>query len=151
MGKKRRKKQQTKLAIDQIEARSLVLVDEYGNQRANISCSGGEDGVSGYVGIQLTDHTGRPVISIQVDDEGNSNIQLCNVNNSSGVSMAVSERGNGLSINNSEGKPCIMMGAPGPKSDNPDAPSPRVAVLDTAKKKIWQPFTGTNDLIEKEA
>jgi hypothetical protein len=147
MGKKRRKQKQTKLSIDQIETRRIVLVDDYGNQRADISCSGGDGEANGFTVIHLSDHTGRPLLSLQVSDQGNSSITLFNTNNSPGVSMAVNPgRGNVISVHDGEGKPFIDMGVPGPRSEDPDAPSPRVTIFDLAKKKGWNPFTGTYEI-----
>jgi len=41
MTKKRPKRDPKKLTIDVIEARAIVIVDEFGNERATLSCSVG--------------------------------------------------------------------------------------------------------------
>ena len=151
MAKKRPKRQPKKLAIDVIEAQSIVLVDEYGTERARLSCLGGNGGTGGYTVIHVNDDTGRPTITLQVDGRGNPSICLFTRNSAPGVSMAVnSAQGNGLSIGSSEGKPCIMMGVPGPESDDPRAPTPEITVIDEQGRRVWSVFGGQYEIPEDQ-
>jgi hypothetical protein len=135
--------------MDVIEAQCIVLVDEYGTERASLSCSGGNGGAGSYTVIHVNDDKGRPTITLQVDDRGNPSICLFTRNSAPGVSMAVnSGQGNGLSIGNSEGKPCIMMGVPGPESDDPRAPTPDITVIDEQGRKVWSVFSGEYEMPE---
>jgi hypothetical protein len=140
MAKKRPKREPKKLSIDVVEARAIVLVDEYGNERVSLSCSG-EAG--GFTVIHINDGQGRPSLTIQVDDQGNAGICLFNRDNSTGVSLGVNNgRGNGLSVADPSGQPCIILGAPGPDSDDPRGPSPEITVLDSHGQRMWSAFGG---------
>jgi hypothetical protein len=96
MAKKRTKRRQpSKIAVETIEAQSIVLVDEYGTEHGKLSCSGGGNGVRGWTAIHINDNQGRPWISLQVDQDGNPSICLFTTGNAPGVSMAVNDgRGN---------------------------------------------------------
>lgn len=151
MAKKRPKRLPKKLAVDVIEAQLIVLVDEYGTERARLSCSGGDGGAGGYTVVHVNDDTGRPTITLQVDDRGNPSICLFSRSSAPGVSMAVSrELGNGLSISNTEGKPCIMMGVPGPESGDPRGPTPEITVIDEKGRKTWSVFGGEFPIHESQ-
>ncbi len=103
----------------------------------------------GFTVIHVNDDTGRPCITLQVDDHGNPSICLFTRNNAPGVSMAVnSGRGNGLSITTSEGKPCIMMGVPGPELGGPRAQTPEITVVDEQRHRVWSVFGGEHDVPE---
>ena len=144
MAKKKRKNRPTKLAIDVVEARSFVLVDEYGNERASLSCTGGSGDGEGVTVVHINDSQRRPCLSIQVDEQGNSNICLFTMNSAPGVSIVVdSSRGNGLGITDGEGKPCIMLGVPGPESQDPRAPTPDISIIDEQGRRFWSAFGGT--------
>ncbi|MDM4019636.1 hypothetical protein, partial [Roseiconus lacunae] len=71
MANKRPKRQSKKLSIDVVETQAIVLVDEYGTERAKVSCSGGEGGMGGMTAVQINDDTGRPRLELQVDPQGN--------------------------------------------------------------------------------
>lgn len=151
MAKKKPKRQPKKLAIDVIEAQAFVLVDEYGTERASLSCSGGNEGAGGHTVVHVNDDMGRPRITLQVDDRGNPSICLFTRNSAPGVSMVVNTgQGNGLSITDSEGKPCIMVGVPGPESDDPRAPTPEITVIDEQGRKVWSVFDGESEIPEDQ-
>lgn len=115
MAKRRPKRDPNKLTIDVIEARVIVLVDEYGNERATISCSVGADGRGGSTVIQVSDDAGRPRLELQVDREGNPGIRLSTPTGASGVSISVNAgHGNGMSIADKDGLPCIEIGGINP-------------------------------------
>jgi hypothetical protein len=60
--------------------------------------------------------------------------------------MAVNgKQGNGLSIADSEGTPRIIMGVPGPESDDPRFPTPEITVIDE-QSKVWSVFGGAYDI-----
>ena len=143
MKKKRPKRQPKKLCIDVIETQAIVLVDEYGTERATFSCSGGDGGKGGFTVVQINDDNGRPRIELQVDENGNPCIRLLTPNDGSGVSMAVNDGvGNGLSIGDFEGKPCIMIGIPHPDSDDPRGPHPDITLIDGLSRRGWTAFDG---------
>ncbi len=147
MAKKRVKRQPKKLSVDVIEAQSITLVDEYGSERAKLACSGGEGGIGGFTYICLNDDEGHPKITLQVDDQGNPSIALYTRNNSSGVSMAVNDsHGNGLVIHGSDGKTHIMLGVPGPESNDPRGQTPDITVIDENGRKNWSAFEGTYEI-----
>jgi hypothetical protein len=149
MAKKRPKRQPKKLSIDVIETRALVLVDEYGTERASVSCFGGDGGKGGFTLIQINDDDGRPRLELQVDQNGNPGIRLSTPNGGSGVSISINDpHGNGLSIGDSEGNPCIMLGVPHPDSDDPRGPHPIIDVLDRHGRRGWSVFGGAYDLLE---
>ncbi len=144
MAKKRPRREPNKLSIDVVEARAIVLVDEYGNERVSFSCSG-EAG--GHTVIHVNDGQGRPSLTIQVDHQGNASISLFNQNKSSGISLAVNNgRGNGLGVADPSGTPCIVLGAPGPESDDPRGPHPEITVLDTHGQRMWSVFGGQQSI-----
>ena len=151
MGKKKPKRQPKKLAVDVIEAQQIILVDEYGTQRASLSCSGGDGDAGGYTVIHIKDDEGRPRIMLQVDDQGNPCICLFTRNNSPGVSMAVDHgHGNGLTICDSEGKPCIMLGIGGPDSNDPRSPEPEITMIDEHGRKVWTVFDEAYEIHENQ-
>jgi hypothetical protein len=148
MPKRRPKRDPKKLTIDVIEARAIVLVDEYGNERATLSCSDGADGVGGFTVIQIKDDAGRPRLELQVDPDGNPGIRLVTSNGAAGVSMSVSARGNGISVADFDGKPCISLGVPHPDSGDPRAPRPAIDVIDERGGRVWSVFDGVHELRE---
>jgi hypothetical protein len=139
--KKKRRKPST-LTVDVIEARSIVLVDEAGNPRVSLACSNGQ-GEKSFTIIHLNDDSGRPRITLQVDGNGNAGIVLHTANNASGVSIAVNDAGNGMSISDSEGQPGISMGFPGPNSNDPRGNRPNIDVVDLTGKRTWSVFEET--------
>lgn len=143
MTKRRLKRQPRKLCIDVVETQAIVLVDKYGTQRATVSCYAGDGGKGSCTVIQINDDNGRPRLELQVDPHGNPSIRLSNPNDGAGISMAVSDgNGNGLSIGDFEGKPCIMMGIPHPDSNDPRGPHPDITVLDELSHRGWTAFSG---------
>ncbi|MFM7922646.1 MAG: hypothetical protein ACKPJJ_20695, partial [Planctomycetaceae bacterium] len=86
---------------------------------------------------------GRPRLELQVDPNGSPSIRLSTPNDGAGISMAVSDgNGNGLSIGDFLGKPCIMMGIPHPDSNDPRGPHPDITVLDELSHRGWTAFSG---------
>jgi hypothetical protein len=151
MGKKRPRRQSKKLSVDVIETQAIVLVDEYGTQRATVSCSGGDGGKGGFTVIQINDDRGRPRLELQVDSSGNPSIRLSTPNDGCGVSMAVSDgHGNGLSVGDSDGKPCIMIGVPHPDSNDPRGPHPEITLIDELARRGWTAFDGEYKLPDNE-
>lgn len=149
MAKKRLKRKPKKLSVDVIETQSIILVDEYGSERAKLSCSGGDGGIGGFTYISLNDDEGHPKITLQVGDHGNPSITLYTRNNSSGVSMAVNNgHGNGLAIHGSHSKSCIMLGVPGPESNDPRGQTPDITVIDENGQRNWSAFEGTYEIPE---
>lgn len=145
MAQKRPKRQPTKLTIDVIETRVLSLVDEFGNQRANLFCSSGEQGMTI---IQLNDDSGRPRLELQVDWEGNPSIRLMQANGQLGISMAANRgNGNGISICDAEGAPSVRLGISDPNNTrDPRAPHSELTVVDPFRKRGWSPFDGVYEL-----
>lgn len=144
MKKKSKRRQTCKLNIDVLETRSIVLVDEFGKQRARLSCDGGDGGVGGFTHIQINDDRGQPRIELQVDTAGNASIRLATSNDGSGVSMAVNEgSGNGLSIGDHEGKPQITLAIPHPDSGDPRGAQPDITVIDNQSRRGWSALNGT--------
>jgi hypothetical protein len=152
MTKKRPKRDPKKLTIDVIEARAIVIVDEFGNERATLSCSVGPGGVGGFTVIQIKDDHGRPRLELQVDPQGNPGIRLVAPNGGSGVSMSVTDgQGNGISIADFESKPCISLGIPHPDSRDPRGPRPVIDVIDERGQRVWSVFEGVRALREPES
>lgn len=152
MAKRRPKRDPKKLTIDVIEARAIVLVDEYGNERATVSCSVGAGGVGGFTVIQIKDDAGRPRLELQVDPDGNPGIRLVTSTGASGVSISANAgQGNGMSIADMDGKPCISLGVPHPDSGDPRAPRPAIDVIDERGRRVWSVFDGVHELREAES
>ena len=55
MAKKRPKRTASRMVVDVVETRSFVLVDEFGQERLEASCVGGDGGIGGFVVFQLKD------------------------------------------------------------------------------------------------
>jgi hypothetical protein len=142
--KKRRKKQRsTKLNIDVLEVRDISLVDEFGKCRASLCCAGGDGGIGGHTLIQIYDDAGEPRIELQVGSDNNPGIRLNMPNSDAGVSLAVNKgHGNGMSINDHEGKPLVTLGVSYLDSDDPRSPHPEVVVLDPGKRRAWSSTNG---------
>ena len=141
MKRKRTGKQQpSKLAIDLVQARSFVLVDEQGHERASLSCSS-ENG--GYTVLHLNDNDGRPRITLQIDGNGNPGLILFAADNSPGVSLAVKDDGSGLSITRGDNPSIISIGVPGPSNARGSHPS--IDVIDSAGHRTWSVFTGMRE------
>ena len=90
-------------------------------------------------------------MEVQVDPKGNPSICLSTPNGGSGVFMAVVDgNGNGLSIGDFEGKPCIMMGVPHPDSNDPRGPHPDITMIDELAHRGWTAFDGEYKLPDNE-
>ena len=145
MPKKRPVREPKKLTIDVVEARAFVLVDEYGNPRAELSTHVGDGGKEGITIIQMNDDMGRARLVLQVDPTGTS-IRLFDSNNNLSVSMAVNDgHGCGVSISDVEGKCDISLGVPLPGSKSPLGPHPRIDVRDVPGNRSWSVFDGIHE------
>ena len=145
MGKKRPKRQPKKLSVDVVEARQIVLVDEFGTERASLFCLGGDGGIGGYTTIQLNGDDGRPRLELQVDAKG-SCIRLLNPNDSSGVSLAVQfGECNGIFIGDGGGRTCITLGIHDPKSNHPPGPHPDIHIIDERTGRFWSAMDGLHE------
>ncbi len=149
--KKRRKKRQTsKLNIDELEVRRITLVDEYGKSRASLHCSGGDGGIGGFTSISLNDDAGQPRIELEVH-EGSPFIRLNMPDANAGVSIAANDGlGNGMSVYDHEGKPLVQIGVSHPDSDDPRSPHPEVVVLDPGKRRAWSSTNGSYAIPSQE-
>lgn len=142
MKKKKLTKQPSTLTVDVIQTRALVLVDEYGKERARLMCAGGDGGIGGLTAIQVLDDAGRARIELQVDPNGNPIIRLLTPNGGQGVAVAVTEGlGNGIALGNHEGVPSIILGVPHPESKDPRL-HPEITVLDTGTRRGWSTTAG---------
>ena len=147
MPKKRPLREPKKLTIDVIEARAFVLIDDYGNRRAELSCCVGEGGKEGFTTIQIYDDTGRPRLVLQVDSQGTPSIALFDSMNHPSISIAVNEEfGRGISVSDAEGNRCISLGVAGLGSNDPRGPHPRIDVVDIPGKRQWSVFDGVYDM-----
>jgi hypothetical protein len=126
--------QSLKAKVD--SARAFVLVDGDGNERACLAAT--PSGKHGAVVLHLHDAEGRPRIMLQVDSEGNPSIALFTKVNSPAISLALnSSRGNGLTIGNSDGVPCIDIGVPKRGPDYWGDDHPRITVRDHEGEELW--------------
>lgn len=143
MAKKLPKRDPKKLSIDVVEARAIVLVDEFGIERATLSCTGGESGRRAMTVLQINDDDGRPRLELQVDPNGNPSIRLATPNDAAGISLAVSNHsGNGISVGDSEGRACITLSVPHPGSNYPPGSHPEIRILDESTGRQWSTSDG---------
>lgn len=127
-----------------LEARSIVLVDQYGTERVSLACSAGDGRAGGFTVIHVNDDKGRPSLTLQVDSFGNPSICLFTRGNAPGISLSVNNgHGNGIGIADSLGKPCIELGIPGPESNDPRGRQPDITVIDEQGRRFWSVFQGT--------
>jgi len=141
--RKRTKKRRVRLAVDELEVRSISLVDERGKQRACLVCAPGQDG-SGFTFLHLIDDAGCPRLTLQVDGKGIPSIALFPPTGGPCVSMSVNEGGSGLSIWGSENDAgFLMLGVAGPNGNDPRGPGPRLDVVDPKGRRSWSVFDGT--------
>lgn len=144
MAKKRPKRQPSRVSVDVLETRAIVLVDEYGSERVSLCCSGGDGGKGGSTVIHINDDRGRPRLTLQVDSLGNPSICLFTPENAPGISLAVNhDHGNGIGITDVQGTSQIVMGIPGPKSNDPRGCQPDITVIDARGGRVWSVFQGT--------
>jgi hypothetical protein len=150
MKKKHPTKQPSTLTVDVVQTRAIVLVDEYGKERARLMCSGGDGGIGGLAAIQIIDDAGRPRIEIQVDQTGNPSIRLLTPRNGNGVTLAVNEGiGNGIAVGSHEGLPSIILGVPHPESKDPSQ-HPEITVLDPSSRHGWSTRSGAYSIPTQE-
>lgn len=143
MAKKRPKQRPKKLSVDVVETQSIVLVDDYGTERAAIYCTGGDGGQGGMTVVRINDDSGRPRVEIQVAPDGTPSIRLSTPNDGAGVSMSVnSKSGNGISIGDYKGDTCISMGVDSSDSQNPNGSRPDIVLFDHDKQIAWSAFAG---------
>ena len=120
------------LTADVVTAKSFVLVDDKNRERGILSSAGGA------VVFHLSDHVGRPRITLQVDRDGNPGICLFTEDNAPAVSIGIHrDRGNGMFIGDADGVPCVEIGIPNAGSDHPLGESPFVVVRDHDGQQLW--------------
>ena len=123
------------VTADVIEAGMIVLVDDSGKRRAELSCKSEQHCEDGYAIAQLFDGDGRPRITMQVNQEGAS-IQLWNRSNSPCVTLNVAdERGTGIVVTDSAGKSRFQAGAT--NNDTSSESEIRVEIVDSTGVNTW--------------
>lgn len=146
--KKRKKRQTSKLNIDELEVRRITLVDEYGKSRASLHCSGGDGGIGGFTSISLNDDAGQPRIELEVH-EGSPFIRLNMPDANAGVSIAANDGlGNGMSVYDHEGRPLIQIGISHPDSDDPRGSE--ISVLNPPSRRGWSSSNGSYEIPTQE-
>src|SRR5688500_20384271 len=100
--KKRCNRRKSLVTTDVVKARAFVLVDESDHVRASLFCSTGK-GREGFTVLHLNDGAGRPRITLQVHDNNEVGVLLFTEKNTIGVSLGLSNHGNGVSIEDSDG------------------------------------------------
>lgn len=142
MKKRKTTGQQSTLTADVVRAREIVLVDEFGKERARLMCSGGDGGLGGHTVIRINDDAGRPRLELQVDLSGPS-IRLSTPNDGTGMGFSVNEKvGNGLVIGDHNGLPSVTFGVPHPDSKSP-IKHPDITILDRQSGRGWTATSGT--------
>lgn len=127
-----RRKSEKTIKADVVEARRLRIVDERGTERASLSAS------KDYCVLHMNDDKRRPVITLQVSNEG-AFVCLFTQGNSPGVYLGLSyANGTGVTIADLEGKQRIFQGVPGPDSQNgPFHDQPNIVVIDLQGNQTW--------------
>lgn len=124
------------LTADVVTAKSFVLIDDENRERASISSV--PSGDNGAVVVQLSDHVGRPRITLQVDDDGNTSIGLFTESNAAAVSLAIDrDRGCGIVVGDASGVPCVQIGVPNVGSEEFLDGAPHVIVSDHDGHPLW--------------
>ena len=124
------------LSADVVTAKAFVLVDDSNRERASITVP--PSGENGAVVLHMSDHVGRPRITLQIDPDGNPSICLFTEGNAPAISLALNAgRGNGLVVGDSEGVPCVEIGIPNAGSSHPLGDSPHVIVRDHNGNVAW--------------
>jgi hypothetical protein len=128
--KKRRTQSPRMISTDHIETQSLSLVDQYGVQRAALTCDGGEGGLGGSTVLHFYGDDGAPRVTLQVQHEGGIGIIVFSEGGKPALSIAANQAsGNGVNIADQDGKPRIMAGVPGQRCDMPGGAEPQIVVV----------------------
>jgi hypothetical protein len=121
------------IVADVVIAKSFVLVDGEERERARITSGSGEA-----VTVHLIDHLGHPRIALQVDDDGNPSICLWTENDAPAVSLSVNrDRGNGITVGDAIGIPCVDIAVPNTQSEVPPRDAPHIVVRDRHGQQLW--------------
>ncbi len=143
--KKRAKKKAAKkekpvvLKADMVEARSVILVDQDGIERAYLGCEAATDDMDGFSLLHLKDPSGMPRVSIQLSDCGEAAISFFQADGTKRIGLVVSEGGSGIGVEDQDGQPCVQMGI----RDNPEA-IPELSVRDSKHQRTWKAFDGVS-------
>ncbi len=125
-------------SVEAIEAKSIYLVDGSGTTRASMNCASNEGDKRGHVVIHLYDQSGRPRLTVQVDDEEGASIALFNQNNSPCVSLgAFNNRGNGVTICDNEGLPRLVAGVGDIGDGETGNQLTELTVINSEGKVVW--------------
>jgi hypothetical protein len=124
------------LSVEALEAKAIYLVDDAGATRASLACGTGER--RGRIVVQLYDGDGRPRLTLQVDDDEGASISLWNQTNSPCVSLGVlNERGNGITICDTQGRPKIIAGTTRLGMDGIEKSITEISVINSKDEEIW--------------
>jgi len=132
-----------RLTCDSIETKSLLLIDDNGCQRAQMSCVSATDKKPGHTVFHIYDATGAPKVTFQVSDSDGQFIALFNSNNNSPAISILSnpEQGNGITITNGDGHPLINLAVHG----NASRRTPGDSEISTAcedQTEVWSVVNG---------
>jgi hypothetical protein len=139
MTKRRRKPHPSTLSVDTIEARRIVVKDECGRERIVMEHLEGEPGDSL---IRMLDDTGRIRLELIVTDEGSFLTIPNRAGGSDAISLGNGMSGSGMTVNNPQGVPVVMLGA----ARDLNSPHPEsLWVRDERRGRAWSPFSGEYD------
>jgi hypothetical protein len=95
----------------------------------------------------LNDARGEPRLEVVVDRDGNPGVRFLNGNGSPAISIAANQaNGNGFSVCDAKGRPCIMVGIPGEESLDPRGLRPDITVVDYDNKRMWSSLEGLTEI-----
>jgi hypothetical protein len=140
---KRAKSKRRVLQVDALETQSIVIVDERGRCRLWAQYLSGPGKNDGATLLQISDSKGVVRLELQVEDRGTSTIRLCTADDHLALSLGATDRlGTGISINDAQRNPSIMIGVTHPESKHPPGPGPRIDVVDWPARKGWHHWDG---------
>lgn len=128
------------IKADAIETRDLRILDDRGVARISMNAA------FGMPVIHLNDKSGRPAISLQATDDGDSFVTLFSRSNSPCVTLYFNERGSGFSINSAQGGRNITLHIPGQeKIDSVFHDRPNIVVFDEGRLQwaVYEPPPST--------
>ena len=127
MGKKRRKRQPKKITTDVIETQALSLVDEYGIERASLSCTGGKGGCTL---VRLNDDQGTPKLSLEIGPDGKPYVTLFAAGGEAAVNVGINDAGLGMGIRDSQSSASIQLAVPTRAQDSSIGNAPQIIIAD---------------------
>lgn len=130
MGKKRPKRQPKKITTDVIETQALSLVDEYGIERASLSCAGGDGGRGGSTQVQLNDDQGTPKLSLEIGPDGNPYVTLFGAGGEPAVNVGINDAGPGITVRDGRSSASIQLAVPARAQDSPIGDAPQIIIAD---------------------